>query len=115
MRPDEIKEALRDIVNTPASKLTADDKLMLEHIAEQVGVEFKGKKGCKRCWHDLAMSCWSKMTESAPDESGRAYVLKAGVDVWFGNVRVNAATLTDELAERILVQGFERKFFAKCK
>ena len=45
----------------------------------------------------------------------RAYILKPNVDVYFGSIRVNAATLTDELAERILARGFERKFFSKCK
>lgn len=118
MKKEEIKEMLRDIVNTPASKLTDDDKLLLLNIAESLGLERKGKSGCKKCWHDLAMTCWEKVTEEEQDEQGdgcRKYKLKKGVDLWFGSVRVNSATMTDELAERILAKGFEKKYFEKCE
>jgi hypothetical protein len=63
------------------------------------------------------MKCYNKATEmqaaesDTPDE--RRYILKPGVDVFFGNIRVNETTITDELAEAILARGFERKFFAK--
>ena len=117
MKTEEIKKRLREIVNKAARNLTEDDRLFMLSVANELGIERGGKSGCVKCWHDLAVNCYNKIVENEqPDaEDTRKYILKKGVDVYFGNIRVNEATLTDELAERILARGFERKFFAKCE
>lgn len=118
MTKEQMQNELRAIVNKPARSLTDEDKSFLLWAGEETDVQRGGKSGCVKCWHDFAMQIWNKLQEqeepeAAADDS-RKYILKKGVDVYFGNTRVNEATLTDELAERILARGFERKFFEKC-
>lgn len=117
MSIEETKKRLREIANKAARNLTADDRSFLLSVADELGIERVGKSGCVKCWHDLAVRCYNKISENEQpeNEDTRKYILKKGVDVYFGSIRVNEATLTDELAERILARGFERKFFAKCE
>ena len=65
------------------------------------------------------MACVDRIRKSAQkdaqDDSAPAYVLRAGVDVYFGSTRVNAATLTDDLARAIIARGFDKSFFEKCE
>lgn len=117
---EQIKEQLRAIVNTPARNLSKDQKGLLEQIAPQYGFNLPDKKGCGSCWLDLAVELYNAIEAEEGEKNEatateRAYILKPNVDVYFGGIRINAATLTDELAERILARGFERKFFSKCK
>ena len=116
---EEQKARLRAIVEA-ADKLTADDKEFVRDCADVYGVNFNPQKTrCKSCYQDAAMAVLSviKANEPAPqaDENAPRYVLRAGVDVYFGGIRVNEHTITDELAERIIARGFEKKFFAKCE
>ena len=117
MSTEDIKMRLREIVNKSARTLTEDDRSFLLFVANKLVIERVGKSGCVKCWHDIAVRCYNKIAENEQPENDdtRKYILKKGVDVYFGNIRVNEATLTDELAERILARGFERKFFAKCE
>lgn len=113
MENEEIKERIREIINTPASMLSNSDKQFLLDAGQQAGVP---KGTCKRCWHDYAMRVWKALDAEQQDEQDtRAYVLRDGVDVFFGNIRVNDATLTDELARYLLEHGFNRKYFKKCE
>lgn len=120
MSNEEIKEKLREIVNKSARTLTGDDKDFLNKLGAELGIAYAGKSGCTKCWHELAMQCWQSIAageeENAPKlaETARKYVLKRGVDLWFGSIRVNEATMTDELAEKIIARGFETKYFEKC-
>lgn len=117
MSIEETKKRLREIVNKAARNLTEDDRFLLLSVANELGIEIGGKRGCVKCWHDIAVRCYNKISENEQPEADdtRKYILKKGVDVYFGSIRVNEATLTDELAERILARGFERKFFEKCE
>ena len=119
MNYDEIKSKLREIVDTPASALTPPQKAAVREYAETYGVEFKPKPRCASCYHDAAMTIWERVKEeeekeSAPEDT-RKYILKPGVDLFFGSIRVNEVTLTDELAEQILARGFNPKYFIKCE
>lgn len=117
MEYEKIKSELREIVNTPASALTAAQKRRVRAIAKSLGVEFEPKSRCASCYHDAAMQCFTKVQEMEAKEGAgedpRKYILKPGVDVYFGSIRVNETTLTDELAEYILARGFKRKNFVK--
>lgn len=120
MEKEQALEQLRAVVNKPAKQLTEEDRATVEAIAGELGVAFTGRKGCKSCIHDWAIMC-AKELEKAPQEQEqeekpkRKYKLKAGIDVFFGNIRVNELTLTDELAERLLARGFERKYIEVCE
>lgn len=114
MENEEIKKRIREIINTPASMLSNSDKDFLLKAGLQVGVLKNGT--CKRCWHDYAMQVWRALDAEQQDgQDTREYVLRDGVDVFFGNIRVNNATLTDELARYLLDHGFNRKYFKKCE
>lgn len=114
MENEEIKKRIRDIINTPASMLSNSDKDFLLKAGLQVGVLKNGT--CKRCWHDYAMQVWRALdTEQQEGQDTREYVLRDGVDVFFGNIRVNDATLTDDMAHYLVEHGFNRKYFKKCE
>ena len=116
---DERLTELRDIVNTSARNLTGAQIERVRVIAGELGISLPPKKSCKSCWVDTAVLCYRTLDntttadESADNTDGRRYVLKPNVDLLFGGKRINAATMTDELAERILARGFETKYFAK--
>lgn len=119
MNYDEIKNKLREIVDTPAAALTPEQKAAVREYAKAYGVEFKPKARCASCYHDAVMTIWERVKEaeakeSAPEDT-RKYILKPGVDLFFGSIRVNEVTLTDELAEQILARGFNPKYFIKCE
>lgn len=114
----EILERVERMAKDPKT-ITAEDRAFLREVGPQLGVEIKNKR-CKDCYTDAAILCALKcrelLTEPKEKETdGRRYVLKKGVDVYFGTIRVNEVTLTDELAERIIARGFERKLFEKCE
>ena len=119
MNYDEIKNKLREIVDTPAAALTPEQKATVREYAKAYGVEFKPKARCASCYHDAAMAIWERVKEAEAKESEpedtRKYILKPGVDLFFGSIRVNEVTLTDELAEQILARGFNPKYFIKCE
>lgn len=120
MTTKEMQDRLREIVNKAARNLTDEDKDFLVFAGDQMNVQRGGKSGCVKCWHDFAMKIWNALQEQAEPEAEaeekeeRKYILRKGLDVYFGSIRVNEATLTDALAEKILARGFDRKFFVKC-
>lgn len=116
----EMQKVLRDIAETPADMLTAEDKAYVRKAAAELGVQFSaGKSRCKACYIDAAILCFSAAKTKEAEESAasdeRRFILVPGTDVYFGNIRVNEATLTDELAERILARGFSKDYFVKCE
>lgn len=114
----EEKGRLFDIVNAGAKGMTPDVRAFVRELAKEKGIEIKNTR-CKDCYFDAAVALLRLDREKetctgAEKNDDRRYVLRPGVDVYFGSVRVNAETLTDELAERIIARGFEKKFFVKC-
>ena len=114
----EEKDRLRAILNAGAKGMTADDRAFVRELAKENGIDIKNTR-CKDCYRDAAVALLrldreKETAESEQETDERRYVLRPGVDVYFGSVRVNAETLTDELAERIISRGFEKKFFVKC-
>ena len=119
MEKEKIKSELREIANTPAGALTAEQKAKVRDYAKAYGLDFNPKGRCGSCYHDAAAVIFDKIKEEeakvAAGEDKRRYVLRPGVDVWFGSIRVNEATITDELAEKIIARGFSQKYFVKCE
>lgn len=92
------------------TELTAADKKYLIAKAKKLGIEVPSEKDCDNCYNDLALLIYNAAKEN--DEA--KYILNDGVDIILGinGVRINAATLTDELAERLIAAGHTR-FFKK--
>lgn len=116
---EKMKQELREIVNTPARKVTKEQRERVREIATELGVVIPEKTRCNSCWLDTALMCYNELENrtatTGMSTDGRKYVLKPNVDLLFGGIRINAATLTDELAEHIIKRGFETKYFEKCK
>ena len=97
--------------------LSKKDKTYIEMICATYYVKLNKK--CSSCYSDAILILIKKITEEnlpkkeAATTDDRKYILKSGVDVWFGSIRVNAVTLTDELAEKIIARGFPTRYFDK--
>ena len=99
--------------------LSKKDKTYIEGLCSTYDVKLNKK--CSSCYTDAILILIKKITEEnlpkkeTATTDNRKYILKSGVDVWFGSIRVNAVTLTDELAERIIARGFPTRYFEKIE
>ena len=96
--------------------LSKKDKAYIEGLC--IDYDVKLNKKCSSCYTDAILILIKKITEeNLPKKEtttdSRKYILKSGVDVWFGSIRINAVTLTDDLAERIIARGFPTRYFEK--
>ena len=97
--------------------LTKKDKTYIEGLCSTYDIKLNKK--CSSCYSDAILILIKKITEEnlpkkeTATTDNRKYILKSGVDVWFGSIRVNAVTLTDELAEKIIARGFPVRYFDK--
>ena len=108
---EKLKELYRN------KSLSKKDKTYIEELCTAYDVHLNKK--CSSCYSDAILILIKKITEeNLPKKEtatidSRKYILKSGVDVWFGSIRVNAVTLTDELAEKIIARGFPTRYFEK--
>ena len=96
----------KDLANKET--LTTREKRFLKYEAERLGIDAVIYTGCENCYKDLAVQIYAK--EKA--DADARFILNDGVDIIFGRngVRVNAATLTDEIAERLIKAGYTKLF-----
>ena len=108
---EKLKELYRN------KSLSKKDKAYIEMLCATYYIKLNKK--CSSCYSDAILILIKKITEEnlpkkeTATTDNRKYILKSGVDVWFGSIRVNAVTLTDELAERIIARGFPTRYFDK--
>ena len=110
-------EKLKEIYRNKT--LSKKDKIYIEGLCSTYDVKLNKK--CSSCYSDAILILIKKITEenlpkketATATTDNRKYILKSGVDVWFGSIRVNAVTLTDDLAERIIARGFPTRYFDK--
>lgn len=110
-------EKLKEIYRNKT--LSKKDKAYIEGLCSTYDVKLNKK--CSSCYTDAILILIKKITEenlpkketATATTDNRKYILKSGVDVWFGSIRVNAVTLTDELAEKIIARGFPVRYFDK--
>lgn len=107
---EKLKELYRN------KSLSKKDKAYIEGLCSTYDIKLNKK--CSSCYNDAALILIKKITEeNLPKKEtatdNRKYILKSGVDVWFGSIRVNAVTLTDDLAEKIIARGFPTRYFEK--
>lgn len=100
-----------------SKNLSKNDKAYIEGLCSTYDVKLN--KNCSSCYSDAILILIKKITEKnlpkkeTATTDNRKYILKSGVDVWFGSIRVNAVTLTDDLAEKIIARGFPTRYFDK--
>lgn len=107
-----------ELLELSRKDLKKEDRERVQEIANELGVTIHVKTRCKDCYADAVILLYrevnGRLAAEAAENDDRRYILRPDVDVFFGDVRVNAATLTDELAERLIARGLERKLFIKC-
>ena len=99
--------------------LSKNDKAYIEMLCTDYDVKLN--KNCSSCYSDAILILIKKITEenlpkketATATTDSRKYILKSGVDVWFGSIRVNEVTLTDDLAKKIIAKGFPTRYFEK--
>ena len=112
-------EKLKEIYRNKT--LSKKDKAYIEGLCSTYDVKIN--KNCSSCYSDAILILIKKITEenlpkketATATTDNRKYILKSGVDVWFGSIRVNAVTLTDDLAEKIIARGFPTRYFEKIE
>lgn len=109
MSENELREFCRGVVKR--NRTTKDEKRVIEAECDARGMTLN--KRCPNCYVDAAAVIYYQLPEEDAPETGAKWVLRRGVDVLFGGVRVCAATITDELAEQIVARGFKKSFFDK--
>ena len=112
------KERTREIAGKDPRALTDEDRSFIRDLSAEMGMEFSAKKRCANCYIDQAIAIWremAKLPEEQQEEQpeARKYALVPGTDVLYRGLRINEATLTDELAKTILSQGFPLYLFAR--
>ena len=98
--------------------LSKKDKAYIERLCSTYDIKLNKK--CSSCYSDAILILIKKITEeNLPKKEtatdNRKYILKSGVDVWFGSIRVNVVTLTDDLAKKIIARGFPTRYFEKIE
>ena len=108
------KERTREIAGKDPRALTDEDRSFIRDLSAEMGMEFSAKKRCANCYIDQAIAIWREMAKQPEEQpEGRKYALVPGTDVLFRGLRINEATLTDDLAKTILSQGFPLYLFAR--
>ena len=116
MSNQELQELCKRVVNRGRS--SAEEKEVIAEECKARGIELNTR--CPNCYIDAAAQIFSQLNasevkdqEPAPEEDGRKYVLRSGVNVLCNCVHVCEATITDELAEKLVAVGFPLIYFAK--
>ena len=108
------KERIREIAGKDPRALTEEDKAYVRAMSDEIGIAFSPRKRCSNCYIDQAIAIWREMAKHPEEQpEARKYALVPGTDVLFRGLRINEATLTDELAKTILSQGFPKYLFAR--
>lgn len=111
---EEISQQLREIAEKRASGVTIDDMELIKQLSAELKKPFEPKTTkCRQCYIDQAVVLW-KALQDDDQEDGREYKLRPGIDMYFGSIRVNSATIdTDAKAKELLDMGFPIRFFVK--
>ena len=99
---------LKVLVNK--KKLTKAEKEYLIDRADELGIEYNVKTGCNSCYNDIAVLIYAKEKEESGDISTIIPKLKPNIDIIFMGQRVNGATITQEIADKMINCGL-KKFF----
>lgn len=107
-----IIKQLKEIAGKSANQVTKADKEFIRQYAGKYGVELpKEKPNCKSCYVDAAILIYKAINNAEPKPTDRKYVLRDGVDVIWRGIRINEASVTDELAEKWIANGFPNVYF----
>ena len=96
-----------------AKRFSQVEKDFLISEAKRLNIAVNVKDGCSSCYRDLAVLIYNAEKFEADIKEvlqNKKYILKKDVDILFGGVRVNALTLTEAIAKRMINAGLQRYF-----
>ena len=96
-----------------AKRFSQVEKDFLISEAKRLNIAVNVKDGCSSCYRDLAVLIYNAEKFEADIKEvlqSQKYILKKDVDILFGGVRVNALTLTEAIAKRMINAGLQRYF-----
>ena len=99
-----------------AKRFSQVEKDFLISEAKRLNIAVNVKDGCSSCYRDLAVLIYNAEKFEADIKealNNQNYILKKGVDVWFGGVggvRVNSLTLTESIAKKMISAGLQKYF-----
>ena len=110
-------EELRRIAAKLPSEVTAEEKEVIKTACEEAGIKYSDRKKCPNCIIDLAIKAYGILSkdEQTEETSIAKWAVRPGLDVVYRGRRINAATITDTLAEEILAEGFPKMFLVERK
>jgi hypothetical protein len=96
--------------------LTLEDKQYIKDLSTQLNVKFVEREFCSDCYKDQIMVLLKVLTQQKIDngEITADYVLRPDIDVIYNGLRINNATLSNDIAEEFLRMGL-RHWFMKVK
>ena len=105
---------LKELFNK--TNLTFEDKQFIKDLSTQLNVKFVEREFCSDCYKDQIMVLLKVLTQQKIDngEITADYVLRPDIDVIYNGLRINNATLTNDIAEEFLRMGL-RHWFMKVK
>ena len=105
---------LKELFNK--QNLTLEDKQYIKDLSVQMNVKFVEREFCSDCYKDQIMVLLKVLTQQKIDngEITADYVLRPDIDVIYNGLRINNATLTNDIAEEFLRMGL-RHWFMKVK
>lgn len=93
------------------TKLDESEHDAILELSDKYEVPHPKNLSCPDCWKDQILLVKIKIKEELQRLEKRKYILRGNIDVIFKGQRINADTLTDELAEKLLQDGFSPTFF----
>lgn len=96
-----------------AKRFLQAEKDFLISEAKRLHIDVNVKDGCSNCYRDLAVLIYNAEKSQHDIEQvveKQNYILKQGVDIRFGGVRVNALTLTEKIAKKMIGAGLQKYF-----
>ena len=105
---------LKELFNK--QNLTLEDKQYIKDLSTQLNVKFVEREFCSDCYKDQIMVLLKVLTQQKIDngEITADYVLRPDIDVIYNGLRINNATLSNDIAEEFLRMGL-RHWFMKVK
>lgn len=91
-------------------KLTTAEKDYLIQKADELELKYTVKSGCNSCYNDLALMIYAHLNPISEKKTDILPELKPNVDIIFMGNRVNMATITQEITNKMIEVGL-KKFF----
>ena len=92
-------------------KLNPEEHDKILKLSEKYDIQNPKNLDCPDCWKDQILLLKIKVKEELQKLEKKQYVLRGGVDVIYKGQRINADTINDKLAEKLIKDGFALKYF----